>query len=394
MWLASFHRWVSKDIEFKKNARFIHCSCSRLLDVCDKLALVGALEQKHPGRRHIFEFRLHNVFVLSRDSQSAILNTLLEQLDGLGPLISEVHNNEAFQFDAHADNLEPILETGDGIPRAVVVRDGATSSNTAVLRHAGKHQVQNLAADVVEVDVGEIRRGLLQVCRKRGGLVVQALVCAETLHPRTLFVAARDADHTLAADELLGDLDGHATGSTGGAGDDNDVFGRRTRNLGQTAPSGQAGKSKSTKVVSRIKATGELRSGLDLVGGQHDLLCPTGGGDDDVALLELGGSRLDDFGETASAHDLALLDGGHVEAGGVLHLAQPATLGRVIGEVEGLDEDVVVLDGAGLSILEGESGVGSVNHGAAVWSIGKNPLACLNHGCGVVLIRLVYVYRR
>ena len=93
------------------------------------------------------------------------------------------------------------------------------------------------------------------------------------------------------------------------------------------------------------------------------------------------------FGETASAHHLALLDGGHVEAGGVLHLAQPAALGWVVGEVDGLEEEVVIFDGAGLGFNQFESRVGTIDDGAAVGACLEYPLACLDHSCGVELVR-------
>ena len=77
--------------------------------------------------------------------------------------------------------------------------------------------VEHLATDVVEVDIHVVGSGLLQVGGERRGLVVQALVGAERLHPLALLVGTSNADDTLATDQLLGDLNGHAASGTCGA---------------------------------------------------------------------------------------------------------------------------------------------------------------------------------
>jgi len=362
---------------------------TRLLELGEQLALVGSLEQSHPGLGDLLERGLDNVLTLVPNLELSLGNSLLEKLKPFGPLVGIVHDDEALDLNPHAHDLEPVLEAGDGVPGAVVVRDGSACSNTAVPRHARKHEVEDLAADVVEVDVCEVGSGFLQVGPERRGLVVQALVGPERLDPLAFGISARDTDHTLAPEELLGDLDGHAAGGTCCAGNHHDVFGRGTSDLGETAVSGQASESESAEVVRRAEAFGERRSRLDGARGKHDLLLPSRRGDDDVALVELGGRRLEDFGETAGAHDFALLDGGDVEARRVLHLAQPAALGGVVGEVEGLDEDVVVFHGAGLGLLESEGRVGAVNHGEPFGLVGQYPLASLDHGCGGGVSRVV-----
>jgi hypothetical protein len=48
---------------------------------------------------------------------------------------------------------------------------------------------------------------------------------------------------------------------------------------------------------------------------------------------------------------------------------------------------VVIFDGAGLGFNQFESRVRSVNYRAAVGACLKHPLACLDHSCGVELVR-------
>lgn len=59
-------------------------------------------------------------------------------------------------LNSHAHDLEPVFQASDGISGAVVVRDSTACSNASVPGHAGEHEVQNLATDVVEVDVSEL----------------------------------------------------------------------------------------------------------------------------------------------------------------------------------------------------------------------------------------------
>lgn len=65
---------------FRVLARYVHYSWSRLLgnDVCKKLALVGALEQKHPGLRDTVKSGVHNVLAFVANRQFAFLDALLE----------------------------------------------------------------------------------------------------------------------------------------------------------------------------------------------------------------------------------------------------------------------------------------------------------------------------
>ena len=89
--------------------------------------------------------------------------------------------------------------------------------------------------------------------------------------------------------------------------------------------------------------------------------------------LELG------FGQSASTHNLADLDGRNVEAGFVLHVAEPATLGRVVGEVLGLHKNFVVFEFGEIGSLDGESSIGSLEDWESAGLVVKNPLASLNH---------------
>jgi hypothetical protein len=207
-----------RSIADSSNLSFIHIDALRLrlVDLREKLALVGTGEETHPSLGDLVKAGLNNVLALISNSELALGDALLEDLQVLSELISEIQDDEALDLDSHSDDFEPVLQAGEGIAGAVVVGDRTASSDAAELGHASEHQVENLAANVVEVDVDVVGSGLLQVGGERRGLVVQALVGAEGLDPFTLLVSTSNADDTLAADQLLGNLNGHAASGTCG----------------------------------------------------------------------------------------------------------------------------------------------------------------------------------
>jgi hypothetical protein len=92
VWLGSFDRWVPKNMAFQgttqTNSSF---HVSRLLDdLGQQLSLVGALEQKQPGLRHVFELGLDNVLVRVPNRQLVLSDTLLQKLECLAELGGKV----------------------------------------------------------------------------------------------------------------------------------------------------------------------------------------------------------------------------------------------------------------------------------------------------------------
>src|SRR5205085_903620 len=89
-----------------------------------------------------------------------------------------------------------------------------------------EHRVEDLPADIVEVDVNALRAVLSQGGRDVLTLVVDRRVEAEVLdHMSALLRAARDPDD--AAAPQLGDLPGHAADRAGGARDYDRLAGLR-----------------------------------------------------------------------------------------------------------------------------------------------------------------------
>lgn len=65
----------------------------------------------------------------------------------------------------------------------VVVGYGATGGDAAFTGHAAEHEVEGVAADVVEVDLDKTVGGLFEVVFEGGGFVIKANVGAEALDP-------------------------------------------------------------------------------------------------------------------------------------------------------------------------------------------------------------------
>ena len=89
--------------------------------------------------------------------------------------------------------------------RPVVLGDGAAAGDAAVQVHLRQAGLQNVAADIVEIDVDALRRRRLERLEHAAGLVVDRRIEAELARePVALVAPAGDADHAAALD--LADL--------------------------------------------------------------------------------------------------------------------------------------------------------------------------------------------
>src|SRR4029077_11966766 len=104
-------------------------------------------------------------------------------------------------------------------PRGVVLGDRTADHDARPTGQTGQDGVEDLAADVIEVDVNPVGGGLAQRSPDVLCLVVDGGVEAEIVgEPATLLLAAGNADHAAALD--LGDLPGDVANGAGCPGDD------------------------------------------------------------------------------------------------------------------------------------------------------------------------------
>src|SRR4029079_16245128 len=123
--------------------------------------------------------------------------------------------------------------------RVVVLADRAADHDACLARELGEHLVEDLAADVVEIDIDAVRTVLLEAVAHAAGLVVDAGVETQLLdHPFALGRTARAADGAAALD-LRALPDGLAD-RTRGARDDDRLAGRRSPDVHQPEVAGHA----------------------------------------------------------------------------------------------------------------------------------------------------------
>lgn len=138
-----------------------------------QLARILPLKQPQPRLGHILHPRLYHCLALLRNPQRAILNRPPQQLLRLARLLGRiVQDDETPDGEPHGDDVEPIPHHVWLL--GVVARDGAAGGDTAVAGHVGEHEVEDLAADVVVVDVHSVFSGLSEVIFEGGGFVVEA----------------------------------------------------------------------------------------------------------------------------------------------------------------------------------------------------------------------------
>src|SRR5690606_15918584 len=135
--------------------------------------------------------------------------------DGLGEPRQVVEHDETFHARLTEDQVEVVLR-----PRnrsgGVVAGDATAEHHPGAGGDARQAQIENLAADVVEVDVDAVRARAVEGLAHVDVLVVDGCVEAELAgEPAALVRATGNAHHPRALDP--GDLPGDAAGGAGGA---------------------------------------------------------------------------------------------------------------------------------------------------------------------------------
>ena len=128
-----------------------------------------------------------------------------------------------------------------------------------------------IGADVVEVHVDAVGRGLAQLRQHGGRPVVEGGVVSDLAQPADLLVGARAADHPPGPLEL-GDLAGHAAHRAGRSGDEDRLAGLERGDVQHAHVRGQRGHAEDAQVGRRGQAF--RRGQLPGVPGRQDRLVP------------------------------------------------------------------------------------------------------------------------
>ncbi|WKV16290.1 hypothetical protein LP422_22310 [Janibacter limosus] len=192
--------------------------------------------------------------------------------------------------------------------------------------------VEQLAADIVEVHVDPVGRGLAHLPQQVALATVDDLVEAELAQPGDLVRASGDADDPAALG--LGQLGDGAADGAGSGRDEHGVPRLGPTHVLEAEPRGHARHARGTEPGAHrgdveVEALHPLPAGDGVLthaeGPAHDVT------DGEVVVL-----RGDDGPGTEGTHDGADLDRREVGA----HVVEPATHGRVEGDLLHLDEEL------------------------------------------------------
>ena len=255
-----------------------------------------------------------------------------------------VENDKPFDLNPVRDDLEPVLQPI--LLPLVILRDSTAGSDPAILFHPRQHEIQNLPTHVVEIHLHIIRRLLLQPPLEIAPLVVQAHIRSQALHPPALGIVARHSDHALDAKHVLRNLYGHAPRRAGGSADDDDTVPcARPCDLLEAIVGRQSREAERAQELRLAQPRDPVDFSLQPGRVQNDVVDPPRRAEDEVAPGVFGGPGVEDFGDVSGPHDFSHLNRRDVEASGVHTLGDPSSLGRVVGDVGGFEEDLVGLEG-------------------------------------------------
>ena len=238
--------------------------------------------------------------------------------------------------------LHPVDQEGPEVFQAVglgqvVLRNEPAQGDAGERVQAPQHGVEDLAPDVLEIDVDALRRRPGQIVRQPARLVVHASVKAEFLDDvAALFGSAGDADRTAAFD--LRDLPDRASDRARGGGHDHGFAALRLTDVEETDVRGAARHAEDAE-IRRDRDFGAF----DLAHVRavaHAVRLPPGTRDHFVARLEAGVPRRDDFACGLAFHHLADSD----RFGIRFRIVHASAHVRIERKVMGADEKLPVAD--------------------------------------------------
>src|ERR1051325_545765 len=265
--------------------------------------------------------------------------------DRLAVALGVVKHHEALHAGAVDEQAHVVGRSADG--RGIVLADGAADTDAAVEGDLGQADVQDLAADVVEIDIDAVGRELAQAFGHVLALVVDAGVEAEFVdHKGALADAAGDADSPPALD--LGQLTNDRAHGAGCARDYDRVPRLHGADVEQPEVGGHARHAEAAEVALQRHA-----AGLDLLQlpALHDgVFLHTGDSGDLVAGAKGRVVRFQHLPRAAGAHHLAQFDRRDVASARV----HPAAHGRVERQVRYLHQHFALSERRDLDGLERE----------------------------------------
>src|SRR6266513_2308571 len=267
------------------------------LDQPDKLfAEILAAQQADEGLGRIAQSLDHAFPVLEPPLPQPLLEILARGRVARGM----IRNDETLQLHAvYQEGPDVFQAVGLG---QVVLRNQPAQRDTGRPVQAPQRGVEDLAPDVLEMDVDAVRRRLGQIIRQPARFVVHARVEAEFFDDvAALFGSAGDTDRTAAFD--LRDLPDRAPDRAGGGGDDHGFAALRLADVDETDVRGAARHADDAE-VRRDRDVGAF----DLAHVRavaHAVRLPPGTRDHFVARLEAGVPRRDDFACGLAFHHLA-----------------------------------------------------------------------------------------
>src|SRR5437868_5759303 len=211
------------------------------------LAEILALEQGDESLRGVLD-AVDDRFAVPELAFCVIAHQRLERL---AVAILPVEYDHALHFDAvDEQRAERLVAIGH---RRAVLGDEPAHDDPREPVHEPERRVEDLAADVLEVDVDAFRAGLAQVIEESPCLVIDAGIEAELLHHViALRLAAGDADR--AASFYLCELPDHAADRSGCGRYEDRLACFRLTDLGQAEPRGDSGHAEKSKVIGHRRA--------------------------------------------------------------------------------------------------------------------------------------------
>ncbi len=193
-----------------------------------------------------------------------------------------------------------------------IAGDEAADHDAPMKIHAAQDFLHDFPADIFKINVDAIGGGGGELFLPVRMLVVDGGVETEILgDPGAFVVGAGDTDDAATVD--LSNLPSDASGGASGRGDDEGFALLRRRDF-HAEKSSEAVESKNPE-ENGVRDEGNLRQLLEEALRRRvddNVLLKASEARDAVILLVVGVARLDDFGETARAHDFADPDSGKV----------------------------------------------------------------------------------